>query len=140
MNLPDIAGLTALHHVAMNNRVGEVLKLLLESGADPNQQDRYGATPLYSAVLERQPEAAEMCLEFGADPNIQDGDGFSSFDTARYSTPAISALLHKYQRQKDGVQVPMEDKGKCAACGKSGSKLQCSRCRVVRYCDAECQR
>jgi hypothetical protein len=28
----------------------------------------------------------------------------------------------------------------CGGCGKDGARLQCSRCKVVRYCDPACQK
>jgi ankyrin repeat protein len=139
VDLADIAGLTALHHVAMNNRIGEVLQILLAAGGDPNKQDRYGCTPLHSAIIENQAEAVDMCLKHDADLEICDNDGYSPFYTVRHADPALHAIVHKHKRLMEGVAAPMEDKGKCVACGKTGSKSQCARCRVARYCSPHCQ-
>ncbi|KIM23535.1 hypothetical protein M408DRAFT_252994 [Serendipita vermifera MAFF 305830] len=139
VDLPDIAGLTALHHVAMNNRVGEVLQILLAAGANPNIRDIYGTSPLHGAVQYDQIEAVEMCMKHGGDIHLLDNDGYSPFAIVRYASPTMHATIHKYLRLYAGVVVPMEERGKCAACGKMGCKSQCSRCRVVRYCSPECQ-
>ena len=47
--------------------VDEILRLLLASGADPNQRGINDYTPLHMAVAERNPGAVQMLLEAGAD-------------------------------------------------------------------------
>lgn len=48
--------------------VMEVVRLLLEFGADPNQRGINDYTALHMAVAERRPEAVEILLAAGADP------------------------------------------------------------------------
>jgi ankyrin repeat protein len=47
----------------------EAVTRLLDSGCDPNASDERGATPLYWAVEEDQPNILRLLLTRGADPN-----------------------------------------------------------------------
>ncbi|KAK7431993.1 hypothetical protein QQZ08_001613 [Neonectria magnoliae] len=49
-----------------------VIKLLLDAGADPNQKDEAGCTPLCRATGE---DAVRLLLNAGADPNVKDKHG-----------------------------------------------------------------
>jgi ankyrin repeat protein len=49
----------------------EVLRLLLEFGADPSQRGHNDWTALHMAVAEQNGEAVRLLLEAGADPNIR---------------------------------------------------------------------
>ena len=46
-----------------------MLQLLLECGADPNNVDKDGETPLYSAVVGGNQDLVKQLLDKGADPN-----------------------------------------------------------------------
>jgi len=61
-------GETALH-TAVRADAREVMKLLLERGANPNAQDVDGWTPLFGATSR---EAIHLLLEFGADLKLTD--------------------------------------------------------------------
>ena len=45
-----------------------VMKLLLAAGADPNNRQRHGYTPLHSAAANGDLEGVEVLLDVGADP------------------------------------------------------------------------
>lgn len=51
--------------------VVEIVRLLLEFGADPNQRGLNDYTPLHMAVGERNVEAVELLLKAGADPDCR---------------------------------------------------------------------
>ena len=51
--------------------VEDILRLLLSSGADPNQRGINDYTALHTAVAERQPLAAQILLDAGADPGLR---------------------------------------------------------------------
>jgi ankyrin repeat protein len=56
----------------------DIVKLLLEHGADPNVRDFYGKTLLVSvceAGADRDPETLRLLLDHGADPNIGGDNG-----------------------------------------------------------------
>jgi uncharacterized protein len=55
----------------------ESVKLLLEYGADVNQQTEGGWTPLLTAVQNRYYGLAAFLLEHGADPSLQNKGGWS---------------------------------------------------------------
>ena len=89
---------TALHY-AVENLAGETTRWLLENGADPNQKDSTGWTPLHLAVdaetdrakqeyVEKGvvPPAAELAmllLRHGADPNAKTNKGQTALELAR---------------------------------------------------------
>jgi uncharacterized protein len=50
----------------------QVIKLLKSFGANVNEVDKNGVTPLHRAVRFRSPAAVKLLLEIGADVNAQD--------------------------------------------------------------------
>jgi len=62
----------------------EVVKLLLEHGADPNVKNRDGKTPLHNAASEGHLEVVKLLLERGADPNVKDDDGNTPLHNAAW--------------------------------------------------------
>jgi hypothetical protein len=139
IDIPDIAGSTVLHHVAINNRVADVLKAIFTGHPDPNARDRYGSTPLWYAVMQSQAEVVERCLANGGDLDVADGDGITPSSLLISATPAVAAIVGRYKREKLGTSERVEDRGKCVVCGKVGRVRKCNRCRVTRYCGPECQ-
>lgn len=69
-------GRTPLHCAALYDDSGEVVRMLLNLGGDPNVEEEHGGTPLYWAVLgsggsrgRDNSEVVKMLLNAGADPN-----------------------------------------------------------------------
>ncbi len=50
-----------------------VIRFLIRQGADVNETDKNGVTPLHRAVRFRSPAAVKLLLERGANPNAVDG-------------------------------------------------------------------
>ena len=71
LELPDDAGLTPLHLVALHCRV-KVAALLLAKGANPNKEANGNATPLHFAAQEGCIEVARLLIDGGADINVRD--------------------------------------------------------------------
>lgn len=85
----DDAGTTALHEAVRNNHV-DMLKVMIEKGADVNvTQDEpadAGNTPLHAACAWGRAQAARLLMEAGADDGLQNVKG---------ETPAHLAVMKK---------------------------------------------
>ena len=71
---PLIAALSCTRAVPGATRrtdVGDVIRLLLAFGADPNQRGINDYTPLHMAVAERNSLAVQILLDGGADPQLR---------------------------------------------------------------------
>jgi ankyrin repeat protein len=92
-------GFTPLHSAVATDAgpvEHEIVRLLLEAGADPNAKSREGATPLHSAAFTGDLESAELLLAYGADPNATDPKSLTPLDVARdRRNVEVAALLHR---------------------------------------------
>lgn len=81
--------------VILNNR--EIVRVLLEKGADVNAQDIARHTPLHLAARDGQENIARLLLEYGADPDARNRDGDTSMHKAAKGghNAIIGALLAK---------------------------------------------
>lgn len=94
-NAFDSSGNTALT-VACNNGHEEIVKLLLENGADPNLKDKlYGWNPLFWAIAGKNDPAVTLLIKAGADIEQINPDGYSvlTFAVERSTTTILSLLL-----------------------------------------------
>lgn len=64
------SGLTALHLASFWNKVN-CIKFLLKRGANINNDNMYGETPLYSAILNGHAESVRLLLTNDADVNVK---------------------------------------------------------------------
>ncbi len=74
-------------HFAINLRKTDMIKLLLELGADINGMAENGQTPLHFALARRNDGAAAQLIEAGADVNQPDSQRNHSADV-RHDVPA----------------------------------------------------
>jgi len=91
-------GRTALYFAAANGHV-DIVRFLLENGADPNMQDSFSkTTPLFIAVQRQvSNEIIELLLVNGADPNICELYGDTSLQFAlNCNNKAAAEIIRKY--------------------------------------------
>ncbi|KAF4651615.1 hypothetical protein FOL47_000286, partial [Perkinsus chesapeaki] len=71
----------------------DIMRLLLENGADPNRSEPTTFTALYAAINKGQNEAVKLLLEWGADPNQVVGN----VDPAKrsFGTSPLAAAIKK---------------------------------------------
>ncbi|KAF6031868.1 hypothetical protein EB796_009770 [Bugula neritina] len=77
-------------HFAADYGQLEVLEYLISQGADINAEDKYGITPLLSAIYEGHEKCVALLLEKGADKN-RTHNGQTYYECAE--TDAIKLLL-----------------------------------------------
>lgn len=76
----DSGGLSIGEVVASGDKDG--LRLLLASGADVNEKNKGGQTPLILAVVSNQARLLPLLLEAGADPLLRDNTGLNAIEWA----------------------------------------------------------
>lgn len=103
IDAPDEDARTVLIHAAAYNNI-DLLKWLLEQGANLDHQDRIGYSALHFAGQNMLVEIARLLLENGANPNIQDNHGNSPLWTAVFNSKdekGVMNLLLKHGADPD---------------------------------------
>jgi hypothetical protein len=75
------------------DRQGQIIKALLENGADPNLQDWKGNTALHIALLKREIPTIEILLRHGARLDIKNGEGLLPEDMLKTPYRGIDQFL-----------------------------------------------
>jgi ankyrin repeat protein len=76
----------------------EVLRILIEAGADLDIRNQQGQSALMRATITGQGDAAVLLLEAGADSRLVDSDHKTARDLAKLSDhPEILELLEQYR-------------------------------------------
>ena len=75
----------------------EVVHLLLDKGADPNQGDEFGSNPLHWAAHHGHKGVVQLLLDRGVDPNAQDENGYTTLHRAAASghKEVVQLLLNR---------------------------------------------
>ena len=84
INISDQQGYTYLMVAVMQYKT-DIVKLLLEAGADPNRGCKDGVRPLAVVFLkntDNREEIIRLLIEYGADPSLADKPGQTAFDFA----------------------------------------------------------
>jgi ankyrin repeat protein len=71
------------------SRHAEMVRLLLERGADPNAASPSGETPIMAAAFTARADIAALLLDGGADVNRRTTTGPSNFFSARGGPPPV---------------------------------------------------
>jgi hypothetical protein len=72
----------AVHAAAASGNLN-ILRQLLEHGANVNGRQQNGFTPLHTAADNNNPNMAQLLIEFGADPNLANDSGQTPTDLAK---------------------------------------------------------
>ena len=90
---------TPLHAATKLDR-GDVVVLLLGSGADANRADIYGGTALHLAAHAGSLDVVELLLRHGADVNLADNEGWTALHLAAECgrVDAVRLLLERHAR------------------------------------------
>ena len=135
----DVCRLTALCRATeIPSSNVDLARMLIVHGANVNNRDIYGATPIFPAVMTAHSKAVDLLMEYGADLDIIDADGKTVRDAYMLCGPKVLAVIRAWERRRAGEKAPLGEKG-CALCEKDGKLLFCSACHSVRYCSSECQ-
>lgn len=70
-------------HAAVAGRNLEIVKAVLDAGADPNAPQQAGFRPMHEAGSNANRQLADVLLARGADPRLTSDDGKSAIDLAR---------------------------------------------------------
>ncbi|XP_046563006.1 uncharacterized protein LOC124271883 [Haliotis rubra] len=103
-----------------NTHVG-LVKLLVESGSDVNELDRYGRSCLQKAAERGDVEAIDYLCEKGADLNQKDTEGKS---VLHYAIDECDVEVLRYLIQKGADVHAVDDEGRNAIHYAAGSAVQ----------------
>jgi len=102
INSGDGRKMTALHHAVAGRCSTELMKLLIDRGADVNAADEEGNTPLHFAARNGYPDVIGMLTVRGADILRQNKEGETPVDTARlFSHPLAAAVMKEKVGERD---------------------------------------
>ena len=144
----------------------EILKEVIQLGANVNAHDIYGFTPLHFAVLHQNEGMVSVLLENGANPNPEsriDNNPLSSLNdcvseskmkcidiliqynarlTVKEEINELRASVETHGTKDLAIKVREahpRDKEECEKCSKPTPK-QCGACGKVYYCSSACQK
>ena len=87
-------GSTALHFAAgSSHNSGEILRCLIENGADVNGVNKVKHTPLMIAAKRGHINALTLLIKHGADVDLQDSDGYKALHFAVYGSDISSEIF-----------------------------------------------
>ncbi|KAI0642910.1 ankyrin [Trametes meyenii] len=139
-NLPDLVGYTALHHVCNVHPRPDLVRILLDGGANPDQQDRFGSVPILGAMQNGSVRIVDSLMEYGASLDVEDAEQCTPEEFSLKAGPHITATVQRWKRKRAGQMKPLDEK-KCAGCGETEVELKyCANCGTVWYCSKECQK
>ena len=95
-------GITALHCAACNGHL-EILKFLLEKGAEVNVVDIDGWTPLHGATCLGDVSVVTLLISHGADVHVINNDNEKAIDLAE--NPSVADILKQAMSHKECSEI-----------------------------------
>ena len=125
----DIAGYSVIHHASTATAGPGTLRLiplLVERGADPNNENRFGDPPIMEPVMSNNPETVKALIQFGADVHKKSSSGVLAMNLCRFN-PTMTQVIasgSSYAGIKVGDKVQIKGTGKDTLDGQYGTVLQ----------------
>jgi ankyrin repeat protein len=104
-------GSTALHY-ACNFQLAEIVKFLLEGGANQNIAEyEYDFYPIFYAVVQNNVEISKMLIDYGANPNYQDyqGNTIIHYAIINGNMEILDYIMEKYTIADQNINLYSED-------------------------------
>lgn len=70
-------------HAAVASKNLDIVRAVLDAGADPNAAQQQGFRPMHEAGSSGRRELAELLMKYGADPTLKNDDGKNTITFAR---------------------------------------------------------
>ena len=70
-------------HAAVASKNLDIVRAVLEAGADPNATQQQGFRPMHEPGSSGNRALAELLMQHGADPTLKNDDGKTTIDYAR---------------------------------------------------------
>lgn len=112
---------TPLLKAARHNSKVDIIQLLMRAGARVDCCDDDGNTPLHFASQRGTVEVGSFLLRLGANPYARNKKGIVPYELN----------LREEVRNVFGI---------CIVCSSVPTSQCCNHCKVVRYCNVECQK
>lgn len=148
----DVTGATAIHHALACSPTLELefAQMLVDAGADVNEQDRFGCTAMHEAMQVHNPTQEQVAtrahalvwvLTHGGNVDVREGDGRTVRDvidsTTKIWQSGVAKILAEIVRDDDERRARLGPHC-CGFCGRVPEDdvvlFVCSRCKTARYC------
>jgi ankyrin repeat protein len=87
----------------------EILRLLFQSGADPNFIHHNEITPLALAVGSEDPQVVQLFMDYGANPNLGNNKGLTAYDALNQMRYEYNMSDNKYNELYKIMSVDIEE-------------------------------
>ncbi|CAM9469870.1 unnamed protein product, partial [Ectocarpus sp. 4 AP-2014] len=113
----DVGGQTPTHIACYRDNI-EVVKKLVEAGADPAKADKSGNTPMHAAAGEGAIAVVRYFVEKGVPGNIKNAEGFTPLDLAERHCPprtrvAMLAALEQHVASESSEEERKREDEEC---------------------------